>query len=59
MKTNHPQIPWAQIRGLGNRLRHGYETIDAEVVWDIVHKDLGLLRSALIAIRDKAPSGTD
>ncbi len=44
MKRDHPHIPWVQIRGLGNRLRHGYESIAAEVVWDIVQNDLGPLR---------------
>lgn len=28
-KAAYPRIPWLQIRGLGNRLRHGYETIDS------------------------------
>ena len=23
-----PEIPWQEFRGLGNRLRHGYDTID-------------------------------
>ena len=56
MKSEYPQIPWAQIRGLGNRLRHGYETIDAVVVWDIVRNDLTPLRAALLAIRATAAS---
>jgi len=29
-----PEQPWSDIRGMGNRLRHGYDRIDLEVVWD-------------------------
>lgn len=49
-KALHQQVPWVQLRGLGNRLRHGYETIDAEVIWDIVSHDLGPLDAAVANI---------
>ncbi len=29
--TPRPEIPWREIRGLGNRLRHEYDTIDLGV----------------------------
>jgi uncharacterized protein with HEPN domain len=46
-----PDIPWAQIRGIGNRLRHGYDTIDPAVLWQTVQKDLGPLRlSTMLAL---------
>jgi uncharacterized protein with HEPN domain len=46
-----PDVPWRQIRGLGNRLRHGYDTIDPAVLWHTVQKDLGPLRlSAMLAL---------
>ena len=50
-KSLHPQIPWVEIRGLGNRLRHGYETIDDALVWDVVTKDLAALKTAIERIR--------
>jgi uncharacterized protein with HEPN domain len=57
-KAFHPQVPWLQIRGLGNRLRHGYETIDAEVIWDIVTKDLGPLGKAVTQILARIDEAT-
>lgn len=53
-KALHPEIPWVQLRGLGNRLRHGYETIDHAIVWDIVQRDLQPLRSAILQILERA-----
>lgn len=35
-----PTIPWAEIRGIGNRLRHEYDTVDPVRIWRVVHRDL-------------------
>ena len=35
-----PGIPWAQVRGMRNRLIHGYEKIDLAVLWDTIQEDL-------------------
>ncbi len=32
----HPEIPWRNIQDIGNLLRHEYENVDAEVVWETV-----------------------
>lgn len=31
-----PNQPWADIRGMGNRLRHAYDRISFEIVWNTV-----------------------
>jgi len=38
-----PKIPWAQIVGLRNRLIHGYDAVDLDIVWQIIQQDLPLL----------------
>jgi uncharacterized protein with HEPN domain len=38
-----PQIPWQQIRGMHNRLIHGYDLIDLQILWDTVTDDLPAL----------------
>jgi uncharacterized protein with HEPN domain len=45
--SRYPEIPWRQIRGMRNRLVHGYYEIDLDVVWDTVAHDLGPLVAAL------------
>ena len=40
MRTRHPSIPWRQISGLRNRLIHGYDAVDIDVVWRIVQNDV-------------------
>lgn len=41
-----PGQPRGQIRALGNRLRHEYDAIREDRLWDIVHTDLPSLCSA-------------
>jgi uncharacterized protein with HEPN domain len=41
-----PGVPWDEIRGLGNLLRHAYHTVDLGVVWEILVEDLYPLEEA-------------
>lgn len=42
----HPDVPWHEIRGLGNRIRHAYDQISPLVLWRTVALDLDALRAA-------------
>ena len=37
------QIPWLEIVGLRNRLIHGYDEVDFDILWEIVTGDLPVL----------------
>jgi uncharacterized protein with HEPN domain len=39
-RSRHPEIPWMQIVGLRNRLIHGYDAIDFEILWQILSHDI-------------------
>jgi uncharacterized protein with HEPN domain len=41
-----PDIPWREIRGLGNRLRHDYASIDIVRIWLLIERDLPPLKTA-------------
>jgi uncharacterized protein with HEPN domain len=43
-----PGLPWHDIRGLGNWLRHRYDRVDVETVWNTVIDDLPRLRSGVL-----------
>ena len=46
----HPQIQWRSMRGMRNRIAHGYFDINLEVVWDTVQSALPVLKSQLDAL---------
>ncbi len=44
-----PEIPWPEIVGLRNRLIHGYDEVDFDILWQIVGHDLPRLIEILEA----------
>ena len=59
LKARHPEIPWQKVAGIGNVLRHDYESIAAPVMWKLAQADLQALekvcREELVAelVREK------
>ncbi len=49
-QRRHPEIPWSQLIGMRNRLIHGYDAIDLDILWQIVVHDLDPLIESLDAI---------
>lgn len=46
----YPEVPWRNMRGMRNRIAHGYFDIDLNVVWDTVQTALPSLAERLPAI---------
>jgi uncharacterized protein with HEPN domain len=42
-----PDLPWRDIRGIGNQLRHAYERIDLDTIWKAVTDDVPPLKVAV------------
>lgn len=38
--AEHPEIPWRSMRGMRNRVVHGYFQTDLALVWDTVQTAL-------------------
>lgn len=47
LKDSHPQVSWQGIAGFRNVLVHDYLGIKPERIWQIIEKDLPVLRSAV------------
>jgi uncharacterized protein with HEPN domain len=43
----HPEVPWRNMRGMRNRIAHGYFDIDLEIVWETVVSALPDLQKRL------------
>lgn len=48
--ANYPEIPWHQMKGMRNRMAHGYFELDLEIVWDTVQAAIPDLRTKLRSI---------
>jgi len=52
-QNKHSSIPWFQIIGMRNRLIHGYDQVDLNLLWDTIEIDLPPLISKLENILDQ------
>ena len=50
LRAQHQDVPWALIIGMRNRLIHGYDVIDPEILWQTLRQDLHPLISNLQTI---------
>ena len=59
----HAEVPWRSMRGMRNRVTHGYFEIDVEMVWETVQTALpdllGKLDGMLELPRKEDDSNTD
>ncbi|SRR6266542_2383430 len=49
-QMEHFEIKWGQIVSLRNRLIHGYDSIDFDIMWSIIQSDLPELVEKLESI---------
>ena len=49
-REKYPGIPWPEIVGLRNRLIHGYDQVNFDLLWEIVQNDLPPLITELEVI---------
>lgn len=51
VKNAESQIPWRDIAGIGNVIRHDYHDTYPSLLWKTCTRDLQPLKSALVRIR--------
>ena len=52
-QEKHPEIAWPEIVGLRNRLIHGYDAVDLDILWYIIQIDVPNLESSLNRILEQ------
>lgn len=49
-RAEYPSIPWPSIVGMRQRLVHGYDVVDRQILWDTITDDLPPLIAELEGI---------
>lgn len=58
-RTKHPEVNWAGIIGLRNKIVHDYEDINLDHVWRVATQEVPALIAALDALVPPQPDGED
>lgn len=45
--TDHPSLPWPQMRGMRNRMIHNYFDVNIDVLWRTIKNDLPELKQQI------------
>ena len=50
-RKKYPEVPWKKIAGLRDIIIHTYFSIDLDILWDIIKKDLPDLKEKILKIK--------
>jgi uncharacterized protein with HEPN domain len=54
-RARHPNVPWRQTIGMRNRLIHGYDAVNFDILWAIIKKDFpSLMEQMRVILKEKA-----
>ena len=46
MKAQYPAVPWQNVADIGNVLRHAYQSVDPQIMWEVATRHVAVLRDA-------------
>ncbi len=57
--AEHEDIPWLVLYTMRNRVSHGYDKVDLELVWKTCRSDLPRLNAQITAVRASFPAHSE
>ncbi len=57
LKARFPLIPWSDIANIGNHIRHAYDDVDVEILWNVYLYELDALEAAVKEMASEANNG--
>ena len=46
-RESHAKVPWRQIAGIRDVLIHEYMGVDLDMIWEVIEKDLSVLKDSI------------
>jgi len=50
LRQRYPDIPWKGMAGMRDRIIHGYDNVDLQIVWDVVNRDIPQIKPKIKSI---------
>ena len=51
----HPEIPWREMRGIRNRMAHGYFELNLDIIWETANIALEPLSKQIASAKSPPP----
>jgi uncharacterized protein with HEPN domain len=46
-RDRHPAIPWNKMAGMRDRIIHGYDNVNLQIVWQVIKQDIPQVKPLL------------
>lgn len=56
--ARYPEVQWKSMRGMRNRMAHGYFDINLDIVWDTIRQSIPVLAQQIQKIRQNQSQST-
>ena len=53
IRTEYTDVPWSEMAGMRDKLIHGYATVELQIVWETIRKEIPTLGTQIESVRDE------
>lgn len=53
IRKEYSDVPWSEMAGMRDTLIHGYATVELQIVWETIRKEIPTLRTRIESVRDE------
>jgi uncharacterized protein with HEPN domain len=50
LRDAYTDIPWRGMAGMRDRIAHGYDSVDMQIIWDVVKRDIPEIKPKIAQI---------
>lgn len=47
IRTQYPEVPWKDMAGMRDRIIHGYDNVDLQIVWSVVKNEIPRIKPVI------------
>lgn len=52
VREAYPAVPWREMAGMRDRIVHGYDNVNLQIMWDVVKQDIPRIKPYLRQIQN-------